>query len=93
MKTEPTAKLDGAAVLGVGAAACAACCTGPILGLLAAIGIGTAAGFALFGLAGVIVAAIVGAVLYRRRRNRDPGPPPVATLLRRQLQRRAQSDR
>ena len=37
---------DGAAIVGVGAAACAVCCAGPILAFLAAIGLGTAAGFA-----------------------------------------------
>jgi hypothetical protein len=61
---------DGAAVIGMGAAACAVCCAGPILGLLAATSVTTAVGFALFGLAGVALAAIVGIVLYRRRRGR-----------------------
>ena len=36
------------AIVGVGAVACAACCVGPILGSLTAIGLGTAAGVALF---------------------------------------------
>jgi hypothetical protein len=32
---------DGAAVVGIGVAACVACCAGPVLGFIAAIGIGT----------------------------------------------------
>jgi drug/metabolite transporter (DMT)-like permease len=73
---------EGLGVLGVGAAACAACCAGPILGLLAAIGIGTAAGVALFGVAGLLV-AVIGAVFLMRRRARrqvpcgTEGPVPV----------------
>ena len=61
-------KRNNAAVVGVGAA-CVACCVGPILGLLAAIGIGTAAGVALFGVFGLLVAA-VGLVLVARRQTR-----------------------
>ena len=60
-------KRNNAAVVGVGAA-CVACCVGPILGLLAAIGIGTAAGVALFGVFGLLVAA-VGMILVARRRT------------------------
>jgi hypothetical protein len=60
---------EGLGVLGVGAAACAACCAGPILGFLAAIGIGTVAGVALFGLAGLVVAAVAIPLFVRRRRR------------------------
>lgn len=63
-------KKENAAILGVGVAACAVCCAGPILAVLAAIGLGTAAGFALFGtMAIVIVAALVAWVVIRRRRR------------------------
>lgn len=65
-----SAKQDGAAVVGFGAAACAVCCAGPILGFLAAIGIGTAVGFALFGLVGLAIAVVIGLELYRRRQRR-----------------------
>jgi hypothetical protein len=41
-------KKENTAIVGVGVVACAVCCAGPILGVLAAIGLGTAAGFALF---------------------------------------------
>ncbi len=64
-----SAKRENAAIIGVGVAACAVCCAGPILGALAAIGVATAAGFALFGtIAGLIGAAVVAFVLVRRRR-------------------------
>ena len=42
-------KKESATLVGVGLAACAVCCAGPILGALAALGLGTAAGLALFG--------------------------------------------
>ncbi len=64
------AKREHAALVGVGVAACAVCCAGPILGVLAAIGLGTAAGFALFGtIAMLIGAAVVVFVVVRRRRR------------------------
>jgi hypothetical protein len=63
-------KKDGATIVGVGAAACAVCCAGPILGFLAAVGLGTIVGFALFGLVGLAVAVIVGLVALRRRQRR-----------------------
>lgn len=65
-----TAKKDNVAIVGLGVVACAACCAGPILGFLAAIGLGTAAGFALFGTAALGLGALaVTVVLYRRRRR------------------------
>jgi hypothetical protein len=61
---------DNAAIVGVGVAACAVCCAGPILGVLAAIGLGTAAGFALFGTAVIVIGAVLIAfVIVRRRRG------------------------
>ena len=61
---------EGAALVGVGAVACAACCAAPIAGFLAAIGFGTAAGVALFGTIALVVGAIALAfVLTRRRRS------------------------
>ena len=62
--------------LGLGVVACGACCAGPIIGFLAAAGVGAVVGAVVFGLAGVVVVALVGGVLWRRR-------------LRRQQQRRA----
>jgi hypothetical protein len=66
-----SAKKEKAAIVGIGVAACAACCVGPILGVLAAIGLGTAAGFALFGVAALVVGAAAAVfVVGRRRRHR-----------------------
>jgi hypothetical protein len=71
-------KKENAAVVGVGVAACAACCAGPILGVLAAIGLGTAAGSALFGTVAIVVAvAITAFVVIRRRRRESAVPVPV----------------
>jgi hypothetical protein len=65
----------GAGVLGVGAVACAACCAGPVLGLLAGVGLTAALGAVLFGVVGLAVALVVGVVLWRRRQARRCQPP------------------
>lgn len=76
-------KKENAVVVGVGVAACAVCCAGPILGFLAAIGLGMAAGFALFGTATLAIGALASVVVLRRRRRRPtscadtPGPVTV----------------
>ena len=62
-------KRETAAIVGVGAAACAACCAGPILGFLAAIGLGTALGVMAFGMVALVAGAILVAVVVRRRRR------------------------
>lgn len=71
----------GAGVLGVGVAACAACCAGPILGALSAIGIASAAGYLVAGsfaiVAGLLAAALV---LVRRRRRRAACVTPANTV-------------
>ena len=79
-----SAKKQNASILGLGLAACAACCAGPILAVLAAIGLGTAAGFALFGTTAIIVgAAIMAFVVIRHQRraqscsSRESVPVPV----------------
>ena len=80
MSTKP--RRDGATAVGIGVAACAACCAGPILGVLGAIGLGTTVGVLLFGVAGLAIAAIGLAVLVHRRRRTstacDPTEAPVA---------------
>jgi hypothetical protein len=74
---------ENATIIGVGAIACAACCAGPILGFLAAIGLGTAVGFALSGVAAIAIGAIAIAIVLGRRRHRanscaaTPGPVTV----------------
>jgi hypothetical protein len=60
---------ENVAIVGVGAVACAACCAGPFLGFLAAIGLGTAAGFALFGTSALAIGALATAGVLRRRRR------------------------
>jgi hypothetical protein len=66
-----TTKKQDVAIIGAGAAACAVCCAGPILGFLAAIGLGTAAGVAVFGAAGLLIAVLGIIVVLGRRRRRS----------------------
>lgn len=63
-------KREGIAVVGVGVAACAACCAGPLLGVFAAIGLGTLTGLLLFGVAALAVGAVVLVVVLRHRRTK-----------------------
>jgi mercuric ion transport protein len=71
----------GAGVLGVGVAACAACCAGPILGALGAIGIASAAGYLVAGSLAVAAGLLAVAVLVvRRRRRRVAGAAPGAAV-------------
>jgi hypothetical protein len=65
------AKAADAALIGAGAAACAVCCAGPILGFIAALGLGAVAGTLLFGVAALAVTAVAGALLLVRRRRRQ----------------------
>ncbi len=65
---------DGAGVLGLGVAACAVCCAGPLLGVLGAV-LAVVAG----SLVGIGVLALVAVPLVARRRGRRPaGPVPVS---------------
>lgn len=57
------------ALIGVGVAACAVCCAGPILAVLAAIGISTGVGYALFGVGAFAIGAAVAAFVVLRRRR------------------------
>jgi hypothetical protein len=59
---------NDAALVGVAAVACVACCAAPILGVLAAVGLGTVAGVALWGVGALVVGLLVLGVLVRRRR-------------------------
>ena len=72
---------QGAGILGVGAAACVACCAPPVLAFLAAASVGTLIGVALLGVLGLAVAVV--AVLaythhHRARRNVADSPIPVS---------------
>lgn len=74
-------KKEDATIVGVGAAACVACCAGPIMGFVAAIGIGSAAGFALFGTISLLIGALAVVLVIRRRRRaitRSNAPATVA---------------
>jgi hypothetical protein len=53
----PDAKA-GVGLVGVGAAACAACCAGPILGFLAATGIASVLGAVIFGAVGLVTVVV-----------------------------------
>lgn len=65
-----TAK-DSSSVLGLGAAACVACCVGPILAFLGGLGIAGLASTLLLGTAGLAIAggATVAFLVVRRRRT------------------------
>lgn len=79
-----SAKSENAAIVGVGVAACAVCCAGPILGVLAAIGVTTAVGFAALGLVALLVGALAVALVVVRRRRRvaacDAQPLPLTSV-------------
>jgi mercuric ion transport protein len=66
--TKRSSTKEGAGLLGIGVAACAVCCAGPILGFLAAIGIGTFIGVAMFGAVGLAIALLAIVPIARRRR-------------------------
>ena len=57
-------------MIGVGAAACVACCAVPIAGFLAAASAATLLGIALFGAAGLVAAVVAALLSVRRRRAR-----------------------
>lgn len=75
---------DGRFALGIGVAACAACCAGPILGVLAAVGLTTIAGALWFGFTAAAVGALAAVfVVVRRRRDAcaPGGAEPAAVAL------------
>jgi hypothetical protein len=80
---------DGLSVLGVGAAACVACCAGPILAVVGGLSLAGLASTLLICSGGlVIVAAALAALLVIRRRRKDcpvadDSPTPVAAPTRR----------
>jgi len=72
---------DGAVVAGFGVAACAVCCAGPVLAILGAVGLGTLAGVATFGVIGLLIALLAVPVLVGRRRRRCAPAEPHAVLV------------
>lgn len=69
---------DGFSILGLGAAACVACCAAPILAFLGGAGVAGIASIWLIGSAGLVIAAASAAafVLVRRRRARPAACAP-----------------
>ena len=81
---------DASGVLGLGVAACVACCAGPIVAFLGGTSILGFASTAVIGVAGVIVGtlALVAFLAMRRRRatslcSTTDGPVPVELVARR----------
>lgn len=79
-----TRRRDGLSMVGLGAAACVACCAGPLLAFLGGLTIAGTVGTVFIGTAGLVV-AVVGAaafVVVRRRSEPcrpEPGPVAVAS--------------
>ena len=61
---------EGFKLVGISAAACAACCAIPFIGVLTAGGLATVAGVLIFGVAALVVAAQVVAVVLQGRERR-----------------------
>lgn len=81
MKPKRTAK-DGLGIVGFGAAACVACCAGPILALLGSLSVAGIASAWFIGIGGFVIAALaaVAFLVVRRRRQQtacatDPAKP------------------
>jgi hypothetical protein len=82
------ARTDGLSILGVGTAACVACCAGPILAILGGLSLAGLASTLLIGTTGLVAAAALAPLLVtRRRRNNcpvsDDSPTPVDAPTRR----------
>ncbi len=85
-----SSKTGGFGLLGIGVAACLACCAVPLLSLLGGVGLVGFASVWLIGAGGllIVLAAAAGAVVVRRRQGRSPcstdaGPTPVELTVRR----------
>ena len=70
---------NGAKTVGLAAAACVACCAGPIIGFLGAVGLGTVLGVFMFGAAGLAVAGVGGLWWLSRRRRQQICAPDATT--------------
>ena len=74
------ARKDGLGVLGMGAAACVACCAGPVLAILGGLSLAGLASTLLIGTAGLVIAAVALAALLVARRRRNDCPVSDASL-------------
>ena len=80
---------NGLSLVGLGAAACVACCAGPILAFLGGLGLAGLAGTLVIGFAGLVIAGLALTALLVARRRRvafprpDDSPIPVAAPTRR----------
>lgn len=73
------ARRDGVGLLGVGVAACAVCCAGPLLGVLGALGLGAVLAVVAGSLVGIGLLALLAVPLVAHLRRRRPaGPVPVS---------------
>ena len=85
--SEPTKTKGSFGIVGIGAAACAACCAGPILAILGGVTIAGVAGTMFVGVASLAVAVVAAVpfVVVRRRRSiahsvpNAPVPVPLTT--------------
>lgn len=84
-------KRDGFGVVGIGLAACAACCAAPIVAFVGGLSLAGAVSSLFIGVSGLLVALLagVGYVILRQRRTRvacstaPAGPVPAAAPVRR----------
>ena len=74
-----TISQDRGKTVGLAAAACVACCAGPIIGFLGAIGLGTVLGVFVFGAAGFAVVGVGGLWWLRRGRTQQICVPAATT--------------
>lgn len=77
--TGPSPRREGIGLIGLGAAACVACCAGPILAFLGGLTLAGAASTLVIGVAGLALAALAAAawlIVKRRGRDRCAAAPP-----------------
>lgn len=84
-QSQPSRMRSRLGLFGLGAAACAACCIGPILAVLGAITAGGMVSARFIGAVGLVVAALAAiafVIVQRQRRTacRAPAPQPVKVL-------------
>lgn len=76
--TDASTRREGIGIVGLGAAACVACCAGPVLAFLGGLTVAGVAGALVIGVAGLALAALAAGawlVVKRRGRNRCAAAP------------------